>query len=254
MASCRSVLRMTAVLAGVAWAAMAQEEGGSNLTLSPTSLMFNATAGGGAPPSQTLSVRASSRTQFTASASVQNGGTNWLTISPSGTLFTDQNLSVSVRPTGLAAGSYNGRISLSTSRGTQTAAVTFVVSPSSSTITLTPTSLTFNATAGGAVPASQSLAVTASVTTNFTASASVQTGGTNWLSISPSGALTTNRTLTVSVSQAGLAAGSYNGTVSVVSGGVTRRAAVTLVVGSVTGGLTLTPTSFTFNGTLNSSN
>jgi hypothetical protein len=71
--------------------------------------------------------------------------------------------------------------------------------------------------------------VNATRTTSFTASASVQSGGTNWLSISPSGALTTNRTLTVSVNLAGLVAGSYSGTITVVSGGVTRMASVTLV-------------------------
>ena len=67
----RLIFRFTALMVGFAWASMAQEEGGSRLTLSPTSLTFNATAGGAAPPSQTLSVRASSRTAFTASVSVR---------------------------------------------------------------------------------------------------------------------------------------------------------------------------------------
>ncbi len=245
-----SVLRLTAVMAGVACASMAQEGGGA-LTLSPTSLTFNATAGGGAPPSQTLSVRASSRTQFTASTSIQGGGSNWLSISPSGTLQTNQSLRVSVNPAGRAAGTYSGTISLRTSRGTQTVGVRLVVARASTGVTLSPTSLAFNATVGGAAPASQTLSVTATSATNFTVSASVQSGGSNWLSISPSGALTTNRTITVSVNPAGLAAASYSGTISVVSGGVTRTAAVTLVVSPAGGALTLTPSSLTFNGTLN---
>jgi hypothetical protein len=196
-------------------------------------------------------VTASSRTAFTASVSVQSGSAGWLRISPSGALNTNQNLTVSVNPTGLAAGTYNGTISLRRSEHRQTVGVSLRVAQAPATITLNPTSFTFNSTVGGAAPASQSLTVSAATTTSFTASASVQSGGTNWLSISPSGALSTNRTLTVSVSLAGLVAGSYSGTISVVSGSVTRTASVTLVVNPAAGTLTLAPTSFTFNGTLN---
>ena len=244
----RSVFRFTALMVGFAWASMAQEGGGSRLTFSPTSLNFTATAGGGVPPSQTLSVGASSRTGFTARASVQGQGATWLSISPSGDLHTNQNLTVSVNPAGLAAGAYSGTISMRTSGGTQTVGVSFAVAQASTAVTLSPTSLAFNATAGGAAPSARSLTVSAPGATNFTASASTQSGGT-WLGISPSGALTTNRTLTVSVNPAGLAAGSYSGTVSVVSGGVTRTAAVTLVVNPAASALTVAPNSVTFNAT-----
>src|ERR1035441_3616002 len=146
----RSVFRFTALMVGFAWASMAQEGGGSRLTFSPTSLNFTATAGGGVPPSQTLSVGASSRTGFTARASVQGQGATWLSISPSGDLHTNQNLTVSVNPAGLAAGAYSGTISMRTSGGTQTVGVSFAVAQATTTITLSPTSLAFNATAGGA--------------------------------------------------------------------------------------------------------
>ena len=233
----RSVFRFTAVMAGVAWASMAQEEG-STLSLRPTSLTFNETAGGGAPPSQTLSVTAERRTQFTASASVQSGGTNWLRISPSGTLQTNQTLTVFVNPTGLAAGTYGGTISLRTFRGTQTVSVRLAVAQATSGITLSPTSLVFNGTLNSTAPAPQILSVTAASPTNFTASASVPGGVPTWLSISPSGALTTNRTLTVSVSLAGLAVGSYSGSIAIVANGTTRSVPVTFVVstGSTGGG------------------
>jgi hypothetical protein len=243
----RLISRFTALMVVFAWASMA-EDGGSRLTLSPTSLTFNATAGGAAPPSQALSVGASSRTAFTASVSVQSGGANWLSISPSGSLNTNQNLTVSVSPSGLSAGTYNGTISLRRSGGTQTIGVSFAVAQAATTITLSPTSLTFSATAGGPAPGSQTLTVRRSSADRFTASASTQSGGC-WLSISPSGALTTNRTLTVSVIPAGLAAGSYGGTVSVVSSGGTRTASVTLVVNPTSSTVTVTPTSVTFNAT-----
>ena len=246
----RSALRLIALMAGAAWATMAQEGGGGALTLSPTSLTFNVIAGGTAPPTQTLSVQSSRRTSFTASASVQGEGLHWLTISPSGSLTTNQSLTVSANQSGLAAGTYSGTISLRASRSTQTVRVTLAVR--AATITLSPTSLSFTATAGGASPASQTLSVAAAATTSFTASSSVQSGGTNWLGISPSGALTTNRTLTVSVNPAGLAAGSYKGTISVASSGGAQTASVTLTVNPAGGAITLAPTSLTFFGTLGS--
>jgi hypothetical protein len=88
---------------------------------------------------------------------VQSGSTAWLSISPSGSLRTNQNLTVSVSPTGLAAGTYNGTISLRTSRGTQTVGVSFAVAAAPATVTLTPTSFAFTVTSGGAAPPSQSL-------------------------------------------------------------------------------------------------
>lgn len=244
----RSVFRLTALVAGVAWASMAQEDGGgSTLMLSPTSLSFSATVGAGAPPPLTLSVRASSRTQFTARVLVQGVGggnsadddrsarPNWLSISPSGTLYTNQDLTVSVNPAGLAVGTYNGSISLSTSHGRQSVGVRLTVAQASTSggggvVTLSATSLNFFGTLNSPAPASQTLSVSAGSATKFTASAAVQSGGVNWLSISPSGALTTNQNLTVSVSLAGLLTGSYNGSISITANGFTRNVPVTFVV------------------------
>lgn len=245
----RTILGITGLLL-IFTGTCAAQEGGGALTLSAASLSFSAVAGGAAPPSQTLSVRASTRILFTARVSSGREGSSWLSISPAANLATNQDLAVSVNPAGLPAGSYSGSISLSTSRGTQTVGVSLTLSAAPA-VTLTPSSLSFNAAAGGAAPAAQNLAISASRTTNFTAAASVQSGGTNWLAISPSGALTTNRTLAVSVNPAGLAAGSYNGTITITSGGVARTAAVTLVVRAAPTALTLSPTSLNFSGVLN---
>jgi hypothetical protein len=204
------------------------------VTLNPTSLNFNATAGGSAPAPQSLTVSATGSANFTASASTQSGGT-WLGISPSGALATHRALTVSVNPATLAAGSYSGTISVVAGSVTRTAAVTLVVNPAAGTLTVAPTSVTFSATAGGAAPASQPLSVSAAGATNFTAALSTQSGG-NWLGISPSGALTTSRTLTVSASLGGLAAGSYSGAISSAANGATRSVPVTLVVNTVSTG------------------
>lgn len=132
------VLPLVALAASVVWtsAARADDEGGRNrgggsLTLSPSSLAFSATLNGAPPPAQTLAVSAPSRTSFTARASVQSGGTNWLAISPSGSLITNQNLTVTVNQARLAAGTYNGTISLATTGATRTVAVTLAVTGSS---------------------------------------------------------------------------------------------------------------------------
>ncbi|MFB3825577.1 MAG: hypothetical protein ACE15B_02365 [Bryobacteraceae bacterium] len=104
-------------------------------------------------------------------------------------------------------------------------------------MTVSPASLSFGATLNGSPPASQSLSVTARRTTQFSVSASVQSGGTQWLKVSPSGALYTNKTLSVSVSQSGLAAGTYNGRVSISANGTTTVVPVVLAVNtSGTGG------------------
>ena len=103
-------------------------------------------------------------------------------------------------------------------------------------VSVSPTSLTFNAIENGPLPQGQSITVTAPRRTRFTATASVQNGRTQWLFISPSGSLTTNQTLAVSVNLAGLAAGTYSGAVSITSGGTTQNVGVTLVLSASTSG------------------
>ncbi len=82
---------------------------------SATPLSFNYILGATQNPSaQTVSLTSSGTAQFTASATAANSGT-WLSVTPaSGTASTTPtNLSVSVNPTGLAAGSYTGTITVS---------------------------------------------------------------------------------------------------------------------------------------------
>jgi hypothetical protein len=211
--------------------------GQGSVVASPASLTFNTTWNGPAPPAQTLSVTAPSRTRFSVSASVQTER-SWLQVAPSGSLTTNQKLTITVAPGGLARGTYHGAITLASSGNSLTVPVTLNIVRSSgggAGLTLSPSSLTFSAVLNGANPIAQALSVTATSATNFTASASVQSGG-NWLSISPSGSLTTNQNLSVSARIAGLAAGTYTGAVSVTSNGTTRTAQVTLVVNTTTGG------------------
>ncbi len=188
--------------------------GTSGLTATPASLTFSYTVGGATPGGQYISVQSTSgvSTVFTAAATTSTGG-NWLNlnVSSSTALTTPSNnyLTASVNPGSLGAGTYNGTITLTTGSGTLGVPVSLTVTGSVSTITASPTTLSFTYQAGGTVPSSQSVSV--SGTGSFTASAT-STG--SWLSVSP-GSGTSPATLSVSVSPSGLTAGTYNGTVVV---------------------------------------
>ncbi len=98
-------------------------------------------------------------------------------------------------------------------------------------LTVSPASLSFSATAGGPNPAAQSLSVTAERRTNF----SVSWQGA-WITASPSGNLRTDRTLSVSADISGLAAGTYSGSISLAAAGGTTTVPVTLVIAPSGGG------------------
>src|SRR5262245_37671087 len=86
------------------------------------------------------------------------------------------------------------------------------------TIGVSPSSLSFTATAGGSNPASQTINITntGAGTLNFTAS-----DDASWLTVSPTSG-TAPATLTASVNISGLAAGAYNGTITISATGATN--------------------------------
>lgn len=101
------------------------------------------------------------------------------------------------------------------------------------TIGVSPSSLSFTATAGGANPANQSISITntGGGTLNWTAS-----DNATWLTLSPTSG-TAPSTLTASVNISGLAAGTYNGTITITATGATNSplsVPVTLTVNPAT--------------------
>jgi uncharacterized protein (TIGR03437 family) len=88
--------------------------GGPSISATPGTLLFAYTIGGAIPAAQTMSISSSGAAlSFSASASTTTGG-NWLTVNPtSGT--SPASLSVSVTPTGLPGGVYQGAITLTPS-------------------------------------------------------------------------------------------------------------------------------------------
>lgn len=194
---------------------------------SPISLSFAAQQGGGNPIAQTVSISNTGGGTLSWSASPN---TTWLAVSPaSGT----GNGAVTVSATTgiLTAGSYTGDITLSaTGASSMTVPVTFTVT-AVPTISLSPTSLTYTATQGGTNPASQTVALTnAGGAVNWTVSDSA-----SWLSVSPTSGSSSSSTLTAAVNTSGLAAGIYNGTVTVsATGSSSQTVAVTLTVSAPT--------------------
>jgi hypothetical protein len=212
------------------------------LSATPATLSFSYQIGAAMPATQSISVSSSGAAlSFTMVAS---GGT-WLSATPaSGT--TPGTVSVVVNPAGLTAGTYNGTVTI-TSAGAngspKTVGVSLVVGTAASPVlSATPTTLSFNYQIGAATPATQPISVTSSGTAlSFTAAAS---GGT-WLSATPASG-TTPGTVSVAVNPAGLAAGTYNGTVTIASAGAMgspQAIAVSLVVTAGTGNATMTVSS-----------
>lgn len=247
----RVVLTFAALMSSPIWtsSSIAQEREGGGLTISPTSLSFSAPAGSTTRVYKSLTVSAGSSTSFTVSSSGHIGANIWLFVAPSGALTGPQTLSVSIYPRGLMPATYSGTITLTSGGRTYTVPVTLTITSTTRTLTVSPTSLSFTATVGGSSPGAQSVAVSASPNASFTASR----GTATWLSVSPTSG-TTPATLSVSANVSGLAAGTYNGTITVTGNGLTRTVAVTFTVTtSGTPTLTVSPTSLSFAATVGGS-
>ena len=211
----------------------------ATIAASPASLQFTATAGGASPAAQSVQITNSGTGTLAWSAT---SSASWLSLSPaSGTA--PSTLSVSASPAGLAAGTYTGTIQITSTGATNSpfsVGVTLTVAAAAPALAVTPQSLAFNYTVGGAAPAAQNISIanTGAGTLGWTASTSAF-----WLSVSPASG-TAPSTLPVSVNPANLAAGTYNGTVQITAAGASgspASVAVTLVVqgtqaaGAITG-------------------
>ena len=208
-----------------------------NLTASPTSLSFAYTIGGTAPAAKPISVGSSTSTVLTYTAAA-SASANWLSAIGGGN--TPGNVSVAVNPTGLAAGTYNGSVTL-TSAGAgnspMTVPVTLTVTaappPPTTSLTVSPATLSFAYTTGGTAPAAKTVAVGSSSSTALAYTVAA-TGG-SWLTATGGG--NTPGNVSVSVNPAGLSAGTYNGTVTITSTGASnspQKVAVTFTVSSST--------------------
>ena len=213
--------------------------------VSPASLSFNYQSGGTVPASQSFAVSSSgSALSYTVSTSA-----TWLSATPaSGT--TPGNVSVSVTPGTLSAGTYTGSVTITSSGASnspKSVPVTLTItSATTPTLTVSPLSLSFTYQTGGSTPAAQPVTLSSSSALNYTAVSSAA-----WLNATPaSGA--TPASLSVSVNPAGLAVGNYSGTLTVTASGASnspQKIAVSLAVTSASSGnpsLNVAPGTLTF--------
>jgi hypothetical protein len=204
-----------------------------SITANPASVSFSYQTGGSTPVAQNVSLASSgSPVSYTVSTSA-----TWLVATPaSGT--TPGSVAVSVNPTGLSAGTYSGTVNVTSSGASNspvkiaaTLTVTGTPPTTNPSLIIQPGTLSFAYAAGTTAYGSQILAIASSGSAlNFTAAAS----GGAWLSVSPATG-TTPAPVKVSVNASGLAAGTYNGTVTVTSSGASnspQQVPVRLVISS----------------------
>ena len=213
-------------------------------TLQVSSSQINLTTQVGANPQPVfLTVTSSTQSVTFTFATSTTASPNWLVVTSSGgsSLPTPAVLSVTANASSLAAGTYNGTISL-TANGVSNSPVTVSVTltvGTSTQLTAAPTSLSFNGQVGGAAPPAQSLVISSSgAAVNFTATAATSTGG-NWLQFSPTSGTTgaSSGTLQVQVNPSGLMASTtpYSGTITITptnTGAAPLIVPVSLTIGS----------------------
>lgn len=214
------------------------------VNLSSNGMRFQAVAGSVANLTQSVVVSNSGAgtLSFSASSSTLSGG-NWLSVST-----TQSQVNVQANPTGLAAGTYYGRVDVAgqgADNSPQSAEVVLTVLPAaaSNPPQVSVSGLLFVAQAGKN-PASQTLPVSNVATQSLTISAAAS-GLASWLTAASSGSVLAagqSLTETVSVNTAGLAAGVYQGTLTIAAKetGSSYPVAVALVVAPATGGCTPT--------------
>jgi len=208
---------------------------GPKLTVPSQPLTFTVSEGGGA-----VSTALRAANEGSGSLTFQAAATEpWLTVSPaSATLAAGavQAINVTANPAGLRAGTYSGRVTVTSGSDRFTVNASLIVSPAGAKILLSQTGLSFTAVAGGGQPLSKSFGVLneGSGTLPFTATATTLSGAT-WLR-AVARTTTVERPLIdvaevdVSVNHTGLAPGEYYGQIRIASPGAAAAQSVVVVL------------------------
>jgi uncharacterized membrane protein len=211
--------------------------GAPALAVSTTSLTASITAGQNAA-AQSFTVRNSGGGSLAWSVS---DNVSWLSLSPATGTSTGEadSVSVSFAASGLAAGTYNGTITVAgTGVASRTVAVTLYVNaapppppPSTPAIGLSTSTLGLKAKAGKAMSGQVfSVRNTGTGALNYSVS-----DDASWMTVSPASGASTGEsdTITISFPAGGLSVGTYTGTVTVSATGIaSKTVGVTLTVGA----------------------
>jgi uncharacterized protein (TIGR03437 family) len=181
------------------------------LSVSPASLSFPYTSGGTLPAAQPFTITNSGSGTLTWTAAVSSTAT-WLSIdSTSGTAPSTVNVSIS--PASQNAGTYTGVITITAagaSNSPATVTVTLVVTMPG-VLSVSPTSLSFQYTSGGALPAAQSLSIANTGGGTFTW---VATSSDDWVAFSVASGSPPG-TVNVSLTPQNLGAGNHTATITI---------------------------------------
>ena len=189
---------------------------------------------------------------FTASATTSSGG-SWLSISLANGTATPSSpaaLTLTATPGSLAAGTYNGTVTITGAGGSINVPVTLSVSAPTAIILVSQAALSFTAVAQGGVPLPQSFGIlnTGQGSMSWTATAATLSGG-NWLQIAPSSGTVQRPYLdvslvTVSIDPSTLGAGTYYGRIQVSATAVNTPQVMTVILTVLPAGLSLGPQVF----------
>jgi uncharacterized protein (TIGR03437 family) len=183
---------------------------------------------------------------FTATASTNPAGLTWLSVTPN-TGSTPNNLNLTINPTGLAAGVYQGSISLtSTSPNVPAQTIPITLTVASAAVTAAPATLSFAQALNGPQPASQTIQITGVPSGTTVGASATVFNGAGWLTAAAGG---TPGTVTVTANGASLSQGIYQGVVTVLVPGTIPSplyVPVTLTVGNPQT-LAITPNTLSFN-------
>jgi uncharacterized protein (TIGR03437 family) len=225
-------LTVTALTGTDSIAIMAATASPPTIAAAPSSLQFTSD-GVAVPAAQTIQITNSGSGTLAWTATTSQP---WLTVSPtSGTA--PSTVTVSVAPAGMSAGTYTGNVQITATGASNTpltVAVTLTVTavgPAGPVLSVSPSTLAFSYTVGGATPAAQTIAI---ANTGAGSLAWTATAADSWVSASPASGSAPGM-LTVSVNPANMAAGNYTSSVQIAAAGATGSPASVAVSLTVQG-------------------
>jgi len=183
-----------------------------SMTLSRSSLTYTGVQGGSTPANQSVTV--TSNGKWTASDNAA-----WLSVSPTSGSG-NGSISAGINLGGVSVGTHTATITVTGGSTVRNVNVTLTVSAAS--FTISPGSLAFTATQGAANPSTQT--ITLNSTGTWTAS-----DNASWLSLSPTSG-PKNGVITASINTPNAKPGNNLATITMISGGVTKTATVSLML------------------------
>ena len=187
--------------------------GSPTLTFSPGPLNFNYQVGQALPPAQQISVAAGGAAlNFSATPTTSMGGA-WLVANTTSGV-TPATVGIGVDPSRLPVGVYTGSVTIAAPGAANSLSVPVTLTVNlNPLLNVSPSSVAFNFTTTGPVPAPQTIALSSTGgPLPFTAAVSTGSGGP-WLQVAPATG-TTPASLTITADPTGLPQGTYAGSVT----------------------------------------